>query len=369
MNKSTDKKYMNIAIKLAKNGKYRTHPNPLVGAVIVKNNKIISKGYHKRFRGKHAEREAIDKSRENLKGSTMYVTLEPCAHYGNTPPCVDAIIESQISRVVIASKDPNPLVNEKSINKLKDNGIDVTTGVCESEARELNKSFFYKFIHDKPYMRLKYGISIDGKIANQRKESKWITSEDSRTFVQSKRAEVNAILTTCNTVIDDDPYMNIRDKKIKGLITNQPALIVLDTKMKVPVTSNIFKTKNRLVIIITDSKNTGTRPLNTYNQNVVIKYVNTTDYGVVDLQDIYEIAKTYNLNDILIECGNTFSKYLIQENAVDEFMLFVAPKIIGDKGYTFSGIEPVQKLKEKISLRISEIMPIKNDLYINLRKQ
>ena len=220
MNNTSDKKYMNKAIELAKNGKYRTHPNPLVGAVIVKNDKIISKGYHKRFRGKHAEREAIDKSKESLKGSTMYVTLEPCAHYGNTPPCVDAIIESKISRVVIASKDPNPLVNEKSINKLKDNGIDVTTGVCESDARELNKSFFYKFNHDKPYMRLKYGISIDGKIANQRKESKWITSEDSRTFVQSKRAEVNAILTTCNTVIDDNPYMNIREKKIKDLITN-----------------------------------------------------------------------------------------------------------------------------------------------------
>ena len=369
MNNTTDKKYMNKAIELAKNGKYRTHPNPLVGAVIVKNDKIISKGYHKRFRGKHAEREAIDKSKESLKGSTMYVTLEPCAHYGNTPPCVDAIIESKISRVVIASKDPNPLVNEKSINKLKDNGIDVTTGVCESDARELNKSFFYKFNHDKPYMRLKYGISIDGKIANQRKESKWITSEDSRIFVQSKRAEVNAILTTCNTVIDDNPYMNIREKKIKDLITNQPALIVLDAKMRIPATSNIFKTKNRLVIIITDSKNTNNRPIKTYSENVVIKYVNTFNNGKVNLKDIYEIANTYDLNDILIECGNTFSRYLIKENAVDEFMLFVAPKIIGDKGYTFSGIEPVQRLKEKISLRISEIMPIKNDLYINLRKQ
>ena len=369
MNNAIDKKYMNIAIELAKNGKYRTHPNPLVGAVIVKNDKIISKGYHKRFRGKHAEREAIDKSKENLTGSTMYVTLEPCAHYGNTPPCVDAIIESQISRVVIASKDPNPLVNEKSINKLKDNGISVTTGVCESEARELNKSFFYKFNHDKPYIRLKYGISIDGKIANQRKESKWITSEDSRTFVQSKRAEVNAILTTSNTVIDDNPYMNIREKRIKNLMTNQPALIVLDTKMRVPVTSNIFKTKNRLIIIITDSKNTSNRPFITYDENVVIKYIDTHDNGKVNLMDIYEIANTYDLNDILIECGNTFSKYLIEENAVDEFMFFVAPKIIGDKGYTFSGIEPVQKLKDKISLRISEILPIKNDLYINLRKE
>ena len=132
MSKDLDNKYMDIAIELAKKGKYRTHPNPLVGAVIVKDNKIISKGFHKRFRGKHAEREAIDKSTQSLIGSTMYVTLEPCHHHGNTPPCVDAIIESKISRVVIATKDPNPLVNEKSITKLRDNGIDVKTGVRES---------------------------------------------------------------------------------------------------------------------------------------------------------------------------------------------------------------------------------------------
>ena len=171
MSKDLDNKYMDIAIELAKKGKYRTHPNPLVGAVIVKDNKIISKGFHKRFRGKHAEREAIDKSTQSLIGSTMYVTLEPCHHHGNTPPCVDAIIESKISRVVIATKDPNPLVNEKSITKLRDNGIDVKTGVRESEAKELNKSFFYKYSSEKPYMRLKFGVSIDGKIANQKEKA------------------------------------------------------------------------------------------------------------------------------------------------------------------------------------------------------
>ena len=147
MSKLDDIKFMTMAIELAKKGNYRTHPNPLVGAVIVKDNKILSKGFHRRFRGKHAEREAIDKTKHSLRDATMYVTLEPCCHHGNTPPCVDLIIKNKLSRVVIASKDPNPLVNEKSINKLRDNGIEVTTGICENEAIELNKSFFYKFSH------------------------------------------------------------------------------------------------------------------------------------------------------------------------------------------------------------------------------
>ncbi len=367
MNEALDNKFMDIAIELAKKGKYRTHPNPLVGAVIVKDNKIISKGFHKRFRGKHAEREAIDKARESLIGSTMYVTLEPCHHYGNTPPCVDAIIKSKISRVVIASKDPNPLVNEKSINKLRDNGINVTTGVRDAEAKELNKSFFYKYSHDKPYLRLKFGVSIDGKIANKNRESKWITSEASRMIVQSKRAEVNAILTTSNTIIADNPNMNIRDSQITKQIENQPALIILDSKLKISERANIFKTKNRLIIIITDIQNTKNIPVRTFKDNVVIKFVHTKN-NRIQLEDIYDIANTYNLNDILVECGNTFARSLFEADAIDEIMYFIAPKIIGHTGYNFSGINPVQKLSDKISLKIREIETIDKDLYINMRK-
>lgn len=368
MNNFDDKKFMNIAIDLAKKGNYRTHPNPLVGAVIVKDGKILSKGYHRRFRGRHAEREAIDKSNVSLKGSTMYVTLEPCHHHGNTPPCVDAIIESRISRVVIATKDPNPLVNEKSINKLRDNGIDVTTGVCEADAKELNKSFFYKFSNNKPYIRLKFGVSVDGKIANKERESKWITSSKSRLLVQRKRAEVNAILTTSSTVVDDNPSMNIRESSILKQIENQPALIVLDTKLRIPETANIFKTKNRLIIIITDIKNATNIPIKLYKDNVVVKYVKTRE-NKIKLNDIYNIANIYNLNDILVECGSTLARTLFEENAVDELLYFVAPKIIGHSGKNFSGIDPVVSLKDKISLKINKIEPIDRDLYINMRKQ
>ena len=236
-----------------------------------------------------------------------------------------------------------------------------------SEAKELNKSFFYKYSNEKPYIRLKFGVSIDGKIANQKKESKWITSEASREVVQSKRAEVNAILTTSNTILADNPFMNIRDGKILKQIENQPALIVLDSKLRISDKANIFKTKNRLIIIITDIKNTGNMPIRTFKDNVVVKFVQTKNRRIM-LDDIYDIANAYNLNDILVECGNTFARSLFQDNAVDEIMYFVAPKIIGHQGYNFSGINPVRKLSDKIPLKIKEIKKINKDLYINMRR-
>ena len=366
MNKEQDIKYMNIAIEEAKKGRYRTHPNPLVGAVVVKNNKIISKGYHKKFRDKHAEQDAIDKAKESVEGSTLYVTLEPCHHHGNTPPCVDAIIKNKISRVVIASTDPNPLVNEQSINKLRNNKITVTTNICEEEAKELNKSFFYKYKSNKPYIRLKLAVSIDGKIANQKKESKWITSSQSRTFVQKLRAEVNAILTTSSTVLNDNPKMNIRDEKLLKNLSSQPALILLDRNLSVPPTSNIFKA-NRLVIIITNIDNSTNAPVRIYNDNVVIKYVKTIDSKIV-LEDIYNIAKMYNLDDILVECGSSFSGTLLTEDAVDELLYFVAPKILGNQSISFSGIAPINKLKNKKTYKIKNIKSYKNDLYLDMRR-
>ena len=366
MNKLFDIKFMKIAIEEAKKGMYKTHPNPLVGAVIVKNNKVISKGYHKKFRDKHAEQVAIDKAKESLLGSTLYVTLEPCHHHGNTPPCVDAIIKNKISRVVIATKDPNPLVNEKSINKLIDNGVKVNTKVCEDDAKELNKAFFHKYKHTKPYIRLKVGVSIDGKIADEKKESKWITSKESRNFVQELRAEVNGIITTSNTVISDNPKMNIRDNQVLKKTISQPALIILDSKLSVPTKANIFKT-DRLIIIVADIKYASSTPLRNYKDNVVIKYVKTKN-SKINLKDIYAIAKTYHLDDLLVESGSIFSATLLSANAVDEIIYLVAPKILGSKGLTFSGINPIDKLKDKKSYKIKNIKSYKNDLCINMRR-
>jgi diaminohydroxyphosphoribosylaminopyrimidine deaminase/5-amino-6-(5-phosphoribosylamino)uracil reductase len=275
-------------------------------------------------------------------------------------------MKNKISRVVIASTDPNPLVNEQSINKLRNNKITVTTNICEEEAKELNKSFFYKYKFNKPYIRLKLAVSIDGKIANQQKESKWITSSQSRMFVQKLRAEVNAILTTSSTVLHDNPKMNIRDEKLLKNLASQPAVILLDRNLSVPPTSNIFKA-NRLVIIITNIDNSTNAPLRIYNDNVVIKYVKTTDSKIV-LEDIYNIAKMYNLDDILVECGSSFSGTLLTEDAVDELLYFVAPKILGDQSISFSGIVPINKLKNKKTYKIKNIKSYKNDLYLDMRR-
>ena len=366
MNNSEDIKFMNVAIEQAKKGRYHTHPNPLVGAVIVKNNKILSKGYHKKFRDKHAEQVAIDKSKEILMGATLYVTLEPCNHHGNTPPCVDAIIKNRFSRVVIASKDPNPLVNEKSINKLRDNGIQVEVGICEDKAKELNKPFFHKYKSSKPYIRLKVGVSIDGKIADEKKVSKWITSNESRKFVQELRSEVNAIVTTSSTVISDNPQMNIRDNSILKKINSQPAMIILDSKLRIPTKAKIFKT-NRLIIIIADIKYANNSPLRIYNDNVVIKYVKTKD-NKIRLEDIYSIAKTYHLDDLLIESGSTFANTLLSTNEIDELIYFIAPKILGNKAFAFSGLKPIDKLQDKKTYKIKNIKTFNNDLYVNMRK-
>lgn len=361
-----DNKYMNIAIEEAKKGMFNTHPNPLVGAVIVKNNRILSKGFHKVFRGKHAEQDAIDKARESIKGSTLYVTLEPCHHHGNTPPCVDAIINKKIKRVVISCEDPNPLINGKSIMKLRENGIEVKLGVCQSESYELNKAFFHKYKKNKPYVRVKFGTSLDGKIANSKYESKWITSNKSRDQVQHIRASVNAILTTSQTVISDNPYMNIRKKDLLKKISTQPVLIVLDTQLRIPKNANIFKTK-RLVIILTSLDMSKTNDVSIYNSNVVVKYLNTIE-GKIALGDIYRIAREYNLDDILVESGMTFASTLIDEDAIDELMLFVAPKLLGHNSIRFSGITPIKKLSQKKKYLIDHIKEYNSDVYINMRR-
>ena len=361
-----DKKYMLIAIEEAKKGMYKTHPNPLVGAVLVKNNKILSKGYHKKFRDKHAEQDAIDKAKESVKGSTLYVTLEPCHHHGNTPPCVDAIMQNKIKRVVIASKDPNPLINGKSIMKLQENGIEVTLGVCSHESNELNKAFFYKYRNNKPYIRAKFGTSLDGKIANVRNQSKWITSKKSRDYVQYMRADVNAILTTSNTILSDNPYMNVRDKNLLKLIKDQPALIVLDTKLRIPKNANIFKT-DRLVILLTSIEMVKKNDVSIYGKNVVLKYMETSQ-NKININHIYQVARDYGLDDILVESGMKLASSLIEEDAIDELVLFIAPKILGHRSLRFSGMEPVKNLKHKKKYKINTIRQYDTDLYINMRR-
>ncbi|MEO8400117.1 MAG: bifunctional diaminohydroxyphosphoribosylaminopyrimidine deaminase/5-amino-6-(5-phosphoribosylamino)uracil reductase RibD, partial [Ignavibacteriaceae bacterium] len=243
----TDESYIKLAIEIAKKGMGNVSPNPLVGCVIIKNDRIIGAGYHQKFGESHAEINAINNSKENLEGSTLYINLEPCSHYGKTPPCVDKILEAKIKKVVIGTLDMNPLVSGNGVKKLKSVGIDVKVGVLENECINLNK-FFFKFITKKtPYVTLKAAQTLDGKIADKSGESKWISSLSSRRFVHEFRSKYDAVLVGTKTIIKDNPSLTVR--LIEG---RNPKRIIIDTDLSLKNSLKIFKdNKDKNLLVIT----------------------------------------------------------------------------------------------------------------------
>lgn len=321
-----DKKYMQLAIDLAKNGKGKVNPNPLVGAVIVKNRKVIGQGYHKKYGGNHAEIEAINNSTESVEGATIYVTLEPCYHYGKTPPCVDKLISSKISRVVIGSLDPNPLVSGKSIDKLKQVGIEVNVGVLEEECFRLNEVFMKYIKTKKPYVVLKSAISLDGKIATKTGESKWITGEISRLKVHELRNELSAIMIGINTVLQDDPSLtcNINNGR-------NPIRIIVDSNLRIPLDSKILKNSHNYKTIIATTKDADLKKKKLIEELgaevLIIKSLNNK----VDLNDLMIKLGELKIDGILLEGGGELSFSALKAEIVDKVMIFIAPKIIGGR--------------------------------------
>ncbi len=298
--------YIKECIELAKKGIGYVSPNPLVGCIIVKSGKIIGKGYHKKFGEVHAEVNAINDSKKNgynLKDSTLYLNLEPCSHYGKTPPCTDLIIKEKISKVIIGIKDPNPEINGKGILKLRKAGIKVECGFLKKECEELNK-FFIKSITQKiPYVTLKIAQSIDGKIAFNNFKSKYISSKESKIFVHKLRSEYDAVLIGRNTALIDNPLLTVRE--IKG---RNPYRIVIDKSFTLPQHLNIFKNEeDGKTLIISSSRN---------SKISMIQILKT----------LYEL----NISSVLVEGGaNIFSQF-VEKNLFDDIYFIVAPKIIGD---------------------------------------
>ncbi|WP_195263166.1 bifunctional diaminohydroxyphosphoribosylaminopyrimidine deaminase/5-amino-6-(5-phosphoribosylamino)uracil reductase RibD [Clostridium sp. 1001275B_160808_H3] len=321
-----DKKYMQLAIDLAKNGKGKVNPNPLVGAVIVKNGKVIGQGYHKKYGGNHAEIEAINNSTESVEGATIYVTLEPCYHYGKTPPCVDKLISSKISRVVIGSLDANPLVSGKSIDKLKQVGIEVNVGVLEEECFRLNEVFMKYIKTKKPYVVLKSAVSLDGKIATKTGESKWITGEISRLKVHELRNELSAIMVGINTVLQDDPSLtcNINNGR-------NPIRIIVDSNLRIPLDSKILKNSHNYKTIIATTKNADLKKKKLIEELgaevLIIKSLNNK----VDLNDLMIKLGELKIDGILLEGGGELNFSALKAEIVDKVMIFIAPKIIGGR--------------------------------------
>jgi len=351
--------YMQKAIELAKRAKGFTSPNPLVGCVIVKNGKIISSAYHKKAGDLHAERLALLKAKENPRNADLYVNLEPCCYFGKTPPCTDIIIESKIKRVIVATPDPNPLVNYKGIKILKNAGIKVKIGILEKEAKELNKIFFKNMTERLPYVILKAGLSIDGKIALKNGKSKWITSEKSRQHSQQLRKEVDAILVGINTILIDDPYLDCRIDKREKI-----KKIILDSNGRVPLSANFYKNSQPSDIFIFTKKMEKAKIEKLKNKGVNV-IIDKSAGEKVNEKFILKTLFKNGIMSILIEGGSKVATSFIKNKLVDEIFLYIAPRIIGDDGLSFFGDFGFNKMHQIFSIKENKIIKSGDDILLN----
>lgn len=347
--------FMGLAMKLAMKAKGKTAPNPVVGAVIVKEGRIIGKGYHKQAGLDHAEIMALKQAGNKAIGSTLYVTLEPCAHFGQTPPCTEAIIKNGIRKVIIGTIDPNPLNNGRGVQILKDYGIKIEVGFLEDKLKKINEVFFKYITKKMPFVTVKVGQSLDGKIATKTGDSKWITSDKARGYAHRLRANYDAIMVGVNTVLRDNPTLDAWFAK------KQPLKIIVDSQLSSPQTANIFS-KNTPAIIITLSTKVGQETQNRemLNQKAKILEVKEKD-GQINLRDAFKSLARLGISNILVEGGGTLIGSLFDEGLVDKILFFISPKIIGGKdavssimGKGISRVDKAIKLKEMSLKRLGE---------------
>ena len=319
----TDEAYMKLALELAQKGCGWTAPNPMVGAVIVKNGEIIGNGYHQRYGQLHAERNALAACTQSPQGATLYVTLEPCCHYGKTPPCTEAIIENGISRVVIGSPDPNPLVAGKGVAILRQHGIAVTEGVLREQCDRLNQVFLHYIQHQTPYVVMKYAMTMDGKIATRSGLSKWITGEAARQQVQQDRHRYSAIMVGVGTVLADDPMLTCRLPDSKN-----PVRIICDTHLRTPLTSQIVQTAKDVPTMIATSCSTE-ETLAPYRQAGCQICMVPEQKGHLDLQRLMQALGQQKIDSILLEGGGTLNWAALQSGIVHKVQAYIAPKLFG----------------------------------------
>ena len=357
----TDQNYMLQAIQLAKQGEGWTNPNPMVGAVIVKNGRIIGKGYHKKCGELHAERNAIASLTESAEGATIYVTLEPCCHYGKTPPCTEAIIEQKIKRVVIGSRDPNPKVSGKGIKMLQEAGIEVIEDFMREECDRLNPVFFHYITTKTPYVVMKYAMTLDGKIATKTGASKWITGEAARAEVQHMRHRYMGIMAGIGTVLADDPMLNVRMEGWKS-----PIRILCDSGLRIPLDGQIVKSagKYRTIVAYADSENTEAKRKRLHEMGV--ETICCPDKNnQVDLKKLMKYLGEEGIDSILLEGGGTLNDSALRAGIVQEVQAFIAPKLFGG----MNSKTPVEGIgvrfpSEAVKLKCTDICQIGEDIRI-----
>ncbi|VAW62273.1 Diaminohydroxyphosphoribosylaminopyrimidine deaminase / 5-amino-6-(5-phosphoribosylamino)uracil reductase [hydrothermal vent metagenome] len=361
----TDNAFMARAIQLAQKGLYTTQPNPRVGCVIVADKQIVGEGYHLQAGGPHAEVFALRQAGSKARGATAYVSLEPCSHQGKTPPCADALISSGVGRVVCAMQDPNPLVSGNGLKKLQQAGIQTESGLLQADAEALNPGFIKRMKRGLPYVRVKLAMSLDGRTSMASGESKWITGEAARADVQKMRARSSVILTGSGTVIADNPTMNVR---LSGhdlglnIDPHQPLRAIIDSELKVPADSYIFQTIDQqsgkkwaqtLLFSNREVASTG------FNKEQVIRTGERIEQ--VNLTAVMQWLADQQANEIHVEAGSVLCGALLQQQLVDEIIIYMAPHIMGDSARGLFHLPGLENMAERISLQIKDIRAIGND--------
>lgn len=369
-----DHHYMARALQLAERGRYTADPNPRVGCVLADGDGIVAEGWHRRAGGPHAEIEALNQAQQSgrpVQGCTAYITLEPCAHHGKTPPCVDSLIQAGVARVVASMQDPNPHVNGSGLEHLRRAGIETDVGLMEAQARALNPGFISRMVRGRPYIRLKLAMSLDGRTALSSGESRWITSEHARLDVQRWRARSSAVMTGINTVLADDPSLTVRLESLAAAGELQPSLseeirhplrVVLDSKLKIPLSARLLKLPGD-ILIVTSIEDPIKRDV-LVSEHVEIVTLPADRAGRPELADVMSVLAEGQINEVLVECGSILAGALLSAQLVDEIILYVAPCILGNSAKGLFDIPVLSSMKARLPINIEEIRPVGQDFRI-----
>ena len=367
----SDKVYMQRAIELAKRGRFTTSPNPNVGCVIVNESLVVGEGFHQQAGQAHAEVNALAIADIKSKNSTCYVTLEPCSHFGRTPPCALALVKAGVKRVVVAMVDPNPKVAGRGIQLLEEAGICVDVGLCTAEAEALNPGFIHRMKFKRPRVTIKMASSLDGKTALSNGISKWITGAESRADVQYYRAQQSAILTGVGTVIADDPSLNVRYQELisspyfnSELVSKQnirqPIRIILDSKNQLSLKEKLFDLPGKILLVSLKARDNSM--FDNVNANVEQIICAENQQGRIDLDALMVHLNDYEINDLWVEAGATLAGDFFKNDLVDEFILYQATKLMGDQGRNLVNLPNFSTMNEVIQFKLQSVKQIGDDI-------
>ncbi len=346
------------ALELAQRGLYTATPNPRVGCVLVRDNKVIGEGWHERAGEPHAEVHALNAVGAHARGATAYVTLEPCAHHGRTPPCCDALVAAGVARVVVAMEDPNPLVASKGLTRLRAANIAVASGLMADEARELNIGFVSRMTRGRPWVRLKVAASLDGKTALLNGQSQWITGPAARRDGHAWRAQACAILTGIGTVKDDNPQLTVRDVET----SRQPQRIVVDSRLETPLNAKVLGA-GTLIVAAAHAE----QPVQALKAKGAEVLVLPNAAGKVDLPNLMQALGRRGINELHVEAGYKLNGSMLNEGLVDELLVYMAPSVMGDSAHGMFHLQALKNLSEQRRLDIVDVRQIGADIRILAR--